>query len=173
MFVVLFVLVLFLFLVCVWTSSLLHIYLLSNSSRSVDRPCHELDRQSLQKSISLLSNKWKRCCKTTALRQPARIQSGRTSMYTKWEGIFGNWYLSVWLRTYAECLATPQRPAKGLVDESLPSDTQVLGASDLPCMELLHASSRFRAEGARTEAATQWTGQNTVPALWWKSTTAT
>ena len=47
--VVLFVLVLFLFLLCVWTSSLLRIYLLSNSSRSVDRPCHELDWQSLQK----------------------------------------------------------------------------------------------------------------------------
>ena len=52
--VVLFVLVLFLFLVCVWTSSLLHIYLLSNSSRSVDRPCRELDRQSLQKIHQLI-----------------------------------------------------------------------------------------------------------------------
>ena len=44
--VVLFVLVLFLFLLCFWTFSLLRIYLLSNSSRSVDRPCHELDSRS-------------------------------------------------------------------------------------------------------------------------------
>ena len=36
-------------LVCFLTSSLLRIYLLSNSLRSVDRPCHELDRQTLQK----------------------------------------------------------------------------------------------------------------------------
>ena len=40
-------LVLLLFLFCVWTSSLLHIHLLFDSSRSVDRPCYELDRQSL------------------------------------------------------------------------------------------------------------------------------
>ena len=36
-------------LVCYWTFSLLNFHLLSNSSRSDDRPCHEIDRQSLQK----------------------------------------------------------------------------------------------------------------------------
>ena len=60
---VLFVLVLFLSLVCVWTSSLLHIHLLSNSSRSVDRPCHELDRQSLQKKLIYFAFPCLFCCR--------------------------------------------------------------------------------------------------------------
>ena len=42
---------------CLWTSSLLHIYLLSNSLRSVDRRCHELDRQTLQKIPSSCQQK--------------------------------------------------------------------------------------------------------------------
>ena len=52
--VVLVLLVLFLFCSCFWTSSLLRISQLSNSSRSVDRPCQELDRHSLQKK-----SKWR------------------------------------------------------------------------------------------------------------------
>ena len=43
---------------CFWTSSLLHIDLLSNSLRSFDRPCHELDRQTLQKKVMLLYSQW-------------------------------------------------------------------------------------------------------------------
>jgi len=42
-------------LFCLWTSSLLH-YLFSHSLRTVDRPCHELDRQTLlKKNFSFLS----------------------------------------------------------------------------------------------------------------------
>ena len=65
----------FCFCSCFWTSSLLRISLLSNSSRSVDRPCHELDRHSRQKNFYQRASSKVVSAKTFIFAKPTQITS--------------------------------------------------------------------------------------------------